>query len=57
MYDKQVTLFESSVLVSIYFGYVLLMVFNNQISEWISRQESLVAAKMHIEKTFELQLR
>jgi len=56
MYDKQVTLFESSALVSIYLFYVLLMVFNNQISDWISQQEALAAARKAVEKSFELKV-
>mmetsp|Transcript_12900 Transcript_12900/g.33278 ORF Transcript_12900/g.33278 Transcript_12900/m.33278 type:complete len:354 (+) Transcript_12900:3-1064(+) len=56
MYDKQVTLVESACLVSIYVGYVLLMVFNNAISEWVSNQEALAAARRAVEKTFELKV-
>jgi len=56
MYDKHVTLFESSVLVSIYVFYVLLMIFNNQISEWISKQEAVAAVRHNLEKTFELKV-
>jgi len=56
MYDKKVTLFESGILVLIYLGYVLLMVFNNQISEWVSKQEAIYKARRKIQHTFDLQV-
>jgi len=56
MYDKQVTLMESSILVAIYALYVLLMVFNNDISAWVSKQEEIIAMRKKMAETFELQV-
>lgn len=37
----QVTLLESSCLVGLYFLYTIVMVYNNEISEWVSKKEAL----------------
>ena len=49
MADQQVTMFEASCLVATYVGYIVLMVFNNSISEYVSNMERERATRKNLE--------